>query len=497
MHIMKIINFLTALIVATLAGASFTSCDDNLYKPEAPVSVESLELDETLAGGYEAVIGQSFNIAGMVTVSPVEATDKMESFSSLNPGVATVDETGRVVTRGVGKTVLTITVDGQSAQFLLNVISRISYDVTGIELAQTSYEPDVNQTFDLFSKVHLTPVLAEPLDLTFTSSNASVAEIDEAGQVTGKGQGHAVITIASKYDPNVRTTFTLDVFVPDANFTIDEVGLVTAYSGPGGDVRVPATAKSIAASILRGNTTITTLHLNNVEEVQANAFRECAALTRVHAPNVVTLLGECFNACPQLLEVTGDKIRTMKNAVFQNCVKLESINLENVNEIGQFAFAFTNLERVYMPSLVTIDERRRQFSDCPRLVSVDMPALKTINVDMLFQNCPLLSEVNMPELENLAKVTVNQGSGQQTFENCTALVRIRLPKLKNLRTNTFNGCTALTRIDLSQTTGLDTVDSNFMPTNYSAVTIYVASDAIKALFPADAAYTVVVGNPPA
>jgi hypothetical protein len=494
---MKIINFLTALMVATLSGASFTSCDDKLYKPEAPVRVESLVLDEAFASGHEVVVGQAFNIAGQVTTIPLEATDKMESFSSLNTDVATVDEAGRVVTRGVGKTVLTITVDGQSAQFLLTVISRIAYDVTGIELAQTSYEPDVNQTFDLFSKVHLTPVLAEPLDVTFTSSNPSVATVDEAGQVTGKGLGNAVITITSKHDPNVRATFTLDVFVPDANFTIDETGVVTAYSGPGGDVRVPGTAKTIAASILRGNATITTLHLNNVEEVQANAFRECAALTRVYAPNVVTLLGECFNACPQLLEVTGNKIKSMKNAVFQNCVKLESINLENVNEIGQFAFAFTNLERVYMPSLVTIDERRRQFSDCPRLVSVDMPALKTINVDMLFQNCPLLSEINMPQLEALAKVTVNQGSGQQTFENCKALVKISLPKLKNLRPSTFSGCDALRQIDLSQSTGLDTVEASFMPTSYSAVTIYVATDAIKALFPADASYTVVVGSPPA
>jgi uncharacterized protein YjdB len=492
---MKITNFLMTLALAALALAG---CDDKLDTTEAPIKVESLVLDEAFANGHEVVVGQSFNIAGQVTTIPLEATDKMESFSSLNAAIATVDETGRVITHGVGKTVLTITVNGQSVQFLLDVISRITYDVTAIDLAQTSYEPDVNQTFDLFSRMRLTPVEAEPLDVTFSSSNSSVAEVDANGLVTGKSTGNAVITVASKHDPNVRATFTLDVFAPSAGFTVDANGVLTAYSGPGGELRVPATAKSIASSVFNGNATITSIHLNGVETVGSDAFRNCSGLVRVIGPNVSVINGNAFNSCPELVEFVGDKLLTLQNAVFQFCRKLKTINLENVTFIGQFCCYDTALESVYMPSLVTVTQRKYQFSLCSKLVSVDMPRLTTIAVEGMFENCPVLTSVNLPSLELFSTAGTDGASyGQATFNGCTTLARISLPRVTNLKENTFNGCTALTRLDLSGATGLTTVAASAIPAGLSGLKVYVATAAIKALFPAEATYEVIVGTPPA
>jgi hypothetical protein len=316
------------------------------------------------------------------------------------------------------------------------------------------------------------------------------------GVVTGRATGAATITVTSNADPTVSATITVEVFAIDPGFTVEN-GIVTAYSGPGGDLRVPGTATSIANAALRNNKDITSIHLNNVESLGTTSgsqvFSGCTALTRVTAPNLTLVQGECFKDCTNLTEFVGDKLITLKNAVFQGCTKLESINLENVTEIGQFAFQGTALRSVYMPSITSITNRRRQFSDCLALVSVDMPELRLIGADMVFQNCPNLTTVNFPKLETLQNGS-DQGNGNQTFENCTSLASISLPSLKNLRDKTFNGCTALTRVDLSQATGLDNVLATFVPTSYAALTIYVASEEIKSLFPT-ASYTVTVGAP--
>jgi hypothetical protein len=496
---MNITKFFTALAVTAWAGASFTSCDDNMYQPEETVRAERVELGDEFANGFQAVIGESFIIAGKVTVVPVETTDKMESFSSSNPGVATVDEAGKVVARSEGTTTITITVDGQSTLFTLTVLSRIAYDVTAIEPIRDTFEPDVNQVIDIFAKLRLTPVTAESLDLEFTSSNSPVATVDETGSVTGKSAGHATITVTSRADPSVRVTLAVDVFAVNPDFTVTD-GIVTAYGGPGGNLRVPGTATSIANGVFRNNATITSIHLNNVETLgtstESYVFGACSALTRMVAPNLATVWGNCFNGCTNLVEVVGDKLTALKNAAFQGCTKLETINLESVTELGQFAFQATALRSVYMPSITSITNRRRQFGDCPELVSVDMPNLTLIGADMVFQNCPKLKDVNLPKLETLM-LGSDQGNDNQLFENCTSLVQVSLPSIKNLNNLTFNGCTALTRIDLSRATGLAVLNGTFMPNSYSGVTIYVASDAIKALFPSTATYTVTVGSPPA
>lgn len=466
---MKNIRFFAVSIAALLIGTFFTRCDDNLYTPEEPVAVKDIVLSAEYAGGLEAVVGSNILIAGQVTVNPVEATNKTENFSSSDPTVATVDESGNVIALGEGTTVLTITVEGHSVQFNLTVIDRIAYDVTDIEFVQNLFDLDVDETIDIFGKMRPTPIEAEYLDVIFSSSNTAVATVSEAGLVTCVGAGEAVITVTSKADAAVSAIVTIKGYGTQPGFTIVN-GVVTAYNGPGGDIRIPGTATSVAASVFKQNSSVMSVHLNKVTEIGNESFKEMLNITSVIAPN----------------------LKIIRNSVFQDCKKLETIEMERVEVMQQFAFSGTAIKEVYMPALITINDRKRQFGECKSLVSVDMPTLTGIGAQEVFYNCSNLKTINMPKLNTFNGGT-NTGTGVDTFNGCVALEEVRLPSITILKNNTFANCAALKKLDLSSATGLTSVAASAV-SNQAGLTIYVATEDIKGYF-TGSAYTVIVGSP--
>jgi lactocepin len=334
---------------------------------------------------------------------------------------------------------------------------------------QDLFDFDVDETTNLFTKIRLTPVEAEYLDITFSSSNTAVATIDETGFVTCTGAGETVITATSKADASVSAVATVKVFAIQPGFTITN-GVMTAYDGPGGDIRIPGTARSIAAGVLKNNQSITSIHLNKVETLENEAIRESKNITKVIAPN----------------------LKIIKNSVFQECEKLEIIEMEKVTSMNQYVFYKTALKSVYMPSLVSITDRRYQFGECKDLVSVDMPELQILGNYGTFLNCTSLKNVNLPKLRTFDG-GVNGGTGVETFMGCSSLEEISLPSITMLKDNTFAGCIALKQIDLSLATGLTSVTNTAVP-DLPGLNIYVATEQIKNLF-TGSTYTVTVGSP--
>ena len=88
---------------------------------EQRISVESVTLPAELADGVTLKLGATLDIAGKATITPSNATDKTESYNSSNPMIASVTEEGIVSAIAVGEATITISVDGQSAQFTLTV----------------------------------------------------------------------------------------------------------------------------------------------------------------------------------------------------------------------------------------------------------------------------------------------------------------------------------------------------------------------------------------
>ncbi|GIP37036.1 hypothetical protein J31TS4_03160 [Paenibacillus sp. J31TS4] len=133
----------------------------------------------------------------LVTVQYQDGSKKTPSsgisYTSSNPQVAAIDESGKVTAVSHGETVITATYAGISATFTLTVSPAItSIAITGLGSMK---EGDTKQAlvsahYSDGSNVNVSK------GITFSSSNPAVAVIDESGLVTAGGIGETVITAA-------------------------------------------------------------------------------------------------------------------------------------------------------------------------------------------------------------------------------------------------------------------------------------------------------------
>lgn len=129
-------------------------------------------------------------------VLPSNATNKAVSWSTSNASVATVSNTGSVTAKAKGTVTITAkTADGgYQARCTVTVVSS-SVAVTGITLdpsAMTLYVGDVGKLTETVS-----PSNATNTNVVWSSSNTSVAKVDQNGNVTAIKSGTAIIKVTT------------------------------------------------------------------------------------------------------------------------------------------------------------------------------------------------------------------------------------------------------------------------------------------------------------
>ncbi|MBR6219906.1 MAG: leucine-rich repeat domain-containing protein [Clostridia bacterium] len=143
--------------------------------------------------------------------------------------------------------------------------------------------------------------------LSFKSSVPKVAKADEAGVITARAPGNATITCFSGGEPFAACEVT--VGRPDG--FIIEAGVVTGYTGEGGDIVIPSaddagnTVTRIGKAAFMGNRAITGVLIPaGVTRIGKSAFEGCAALEFVQMPGSVEKIGEsAFKDCDRLLSM--------------------------------------------------------------------------------------------------------------------------------------------------------------------------------------------------
>ena len=149
------------------------------------VKVESVSLDKT---------EYTFNTIGntltlKATVLPADATNNSVEWSSDNESVATVDNNGRVTSKGNGKAVITVKTKDQEKTATCEVT--VSVPVSSISLNKTSLTLIEGEEETLV--VTINPSNAADKIIKWTSSDTSVAAVDENGKVTAVSKGTATI----------------------------------------------------------------------------------------------------------------------------------------------------------------------------------------------------------------------------------------------------------------------------------------------------------------
>lgn len=132
--------------------------------------------------------GDTFEL--VATAIPAEETDRY-TFSSSKPEVASVDSAGKIKALVQGETTVTVrSASGLEAQCVVTVVA-----------APESVTISPNEMLlGLGDSYLLTPILSpawSTASLSYSSSDESVATVDETGRVTARALGEAVISVAT------------------------------------------------------------------------------------------------------------------------------------------------------------------------------------------------------------------------------------------------------------------------------------------------------------
>ena len=167
--------------VTVIAGNQSASCAVTVAKSVVPVT--SVTLDQT-----SVTLEKGKTVKLVATVNPADATDKTVTWTSSDVSIASVDQDGTVRAVKGGSATITAKAGEQSAVCRVTVVS----PVTGISLDRNTLSLEVGQTATLTATIY--PEDATEKAVTWTSSDTSVASVDESGTVKALKKGSATIT---------------------------------------------------------------------------------------------------------------------------------------------------------------------------------------------------------------------------------------------------------------------------------------------------------------
>lgn len=167
-------------------------------KQAGRIAVTSIELNKTSLTLKE---GASETLTA--TVKPDNATDKTVTWSSSAPDIASVDEAGNVTAVAKGEATITAQAGEKTAKCTVSVYKEIP--VTSVELDKNALSLVVGDEATL--KATVKPDDTTFKTVTWTSSNASIATVDENGKVVAVAKGNATITAKAGDKEAVCTVF--------------------------------------------------------------------------------------------------------------------------------------------------------------------------------------------------------------------------------------------------------------------------------------------------
>lgn len=236
---MKKAQVLLAACLLAIISSSFIACggDDDPTSQVEPtpkvVNVESVSINTSTLNLIE---GDSQSI--VVTIFPMNATNKKYSFSSSNPEVASVDDNGKITALKAGETIITVTSMDGNKTATCNVKVEAKYiAVTSITLDNTSVTLKVGEKIKINASV--TPEDATDPTLTWEASNTDIISVDKEGNVEALKLGEAEIIVYAE-NKSIKATCKISV-IPEA---------VTGISLSDGEIKLmPGDSRQLIAII--------------------------------------------------------------------------------------------------------------------------------------------------------------------------------------------------------------------------------------------------------
>src|SRR5699024_1477478 len=173
------------------------------------IAVTGVTLDKTTLSLEEGATGNL-----VATVAPSTATDKTVTFASSDAAIATVDNTGKVTAVKPGAADITVTTkDGSKTAKCALTVTAKQIPVTGVTLDKSTLSLEEGATATLIDTIE--PSNESYKAVSFTSSDDTIATVDNDGLVTAVAPGNADITVESLMDGSKTAVCTLTVTEPE------------------------------------------------------------------------------------------------------------------------------------------------------------------------------------------------------------------------------------------------------------------------------------------
>lgn len=218
----------TATITVKASGHTATCA---VTVKEKSIHVTSVTLNKSTASLNK---GASFVL--VATVMPYNATDKTVTWTSSDPSVASVNESGKVSALKGGKAVISAKADKITATCEVTVIAPVETITLSPETCEIARGEEITLT------ATVGPEDATDKSVSWSTSNKNVATVDSNGTVRGVGKGQARITVRSG---NVSAQCTVTVTMPVEGISLDKTSLVI---GRGNTATLKATVTPADAS---------------------------------------------------------------------------------------------------------------------------------------------------------------------------------------------------------------------------------------------------------
>ncbi len=201
--------------ITAKAGDKTATCSVTVEKLVIPVS--SISLNKTSLTLTE---GESETLTA--TVNPDNATDKKVSWSSSNTKIATVDSDGKVTAVKAGSATITAKAGDKTATCMVTV-EKLVIPVSSVSLNKTSLTLTEGENETLTATVG--PDNATDKTVTWSTSDASVATVDQSGRVTAVKAGSATIT-AKAGDKTATCSVTVEkLVIPVSSISLNKTSL--------------------------------------------------------------------------------------------------------------------------------------------------------------------------------------------------------------------------------------------------------------------------------
>ncbi|MGN0823622.1 MAG: leucine-rich repeat protein [Candidatus Coproplasma sp.] len=401
----------------------------------------TLTVDKNSTAKVEIKNIGSANLSNFVWTSADESIAKVKNGEvfGVSAGTTTIKVVG-----GKNDALVTVTVKESTKKIKTPSISfgsMLNADYNPVK-AQGIVEVNPAQQIPLTITVDPWYYPLEDLTFTWSSSDTSIATVDQNGNVSVLYEGDDVktvtITAQSAEFSSCRATVTLSVQDP---YTVSG-GVLTRYRGWGGELvdgvrvlKIPSdkAITSIGEEAFKDVLSVEVVIIpKNVTEIKQRAFKNCTNLKKI-----------CFIS-EEKKAIADSSLEMIRRNAFDGCTSLEIVDLSNCKVITLDRDAFSNCtglrEVVKMTAIGTANAQA--FANCTSLESADLTGLHMVGSEV-FKGCTSLKSITTGNFTAF---------GVGMFAGCTSLGKDNTEIIinnANIPANAFKGCTSLTKVTLT------------------------------------------------